>query len=131
MYQKDYNHDTPLHIAARFYEGVNLLRQFFNYWYTKKEENDDMLDLEVPPWKVKNLKGNTPLHEAARTCCLFGLLQMADQFLKSTRDLNEAFSEVNNNGETALHLIATFMRKPKSHIERAIGSEVPLDTNNE
>ncbi|KAL2943600.1 Serine/threonine-protein phosphatase 6 regulatory ankyrin repeat subunit A [Bienertia sinuspersici] len=87
MYQRDCNDDTPLHVAARVDYGEKLLQESIKYWHTKGNENNDWKDLGMPPWKVKNLRGMT-----------------------------EAISDVNEHGETCLHLIAKYTRQPKGDI---------------
>ncbi|XP_074319495.1 uncharacterized protein LOC141656485 [Silene latifolia] len=60
--------DTPLHLAARKKEsklGEILIRGYQQQLNLVKEINqDDVAAAECPPWKIKNIRGNTPLHSS-------------------------------------------------------------------
>ncbi|KAL2936038.1 Ankyrin repeat-containing protein NPR4, partial [Bienertia sinuspersici] len=97
LYLKDYKGDTPLHLAAQLpaTEALSFFELCFNHW-----TSDDDLQKRPPPWMERNIKGNTFLHEAARFCnyqvIFSGLVDGID---------NE---DVNDNGETVLHVIARY-----------------------
>ncbi|KAL2942501.1 Ankyrin repeat-containing protein ITN1, partial [Bienertia sinuspersici] len=113
MYQKDCNGDTPLHIAARLQSPAaqTAMRIFIRYWI-----NNYMKDtLCVAPWRLKNYKGHTPLHEAARTSNYNNLKILTEHvqyLLHNTTDGGDAISDVNEDGETFLHLIARCGQDP-------------------
>lgn len=109
-YQKDYNGDTPLHIAARFSSDAAtiLLQESFQYWNVRRTD-DNWLDLEPLPWKVKDSRGHTPFHEAARTEN-WSTLRLMFNALGNASNPREAMEEVNKYGETVLHLIARYMK---------------------
>lgn len=100
IYQKDFKGDTPLHVAARLQSPTSLefLKCALTTW------NETKIGLAIPPWVVKNSKGNTFLHEAASTSN-YEVISLA-----SNHELVnfEAFSDINDNGETFLHLIARY-----------------------
>ncbi|XP_074274113.1 uncharacterized protein LOC141597544 [Silene latifolia] len=67
--QKDYNGDTPIHILVENnYNSERLLEFSCNYFDKVREEAgvDARAGVYYPPWKLKNLKGDTPLHIAVR-----------------------------------------------------------------
>ncbi|KAH9619002.1 hypothetical protein KSS87_000260, partial [Heliosperma pusillum] len=56
--------DTPLHIAAR---KVSELGQILIHGYQQEPskdngQNQDIEAVDCPPWKIKNIHGNTPFH---------------------------------------------------------------------
>uniref|UniRef100_A0A803MYF3 PGG domain-containing protein n=1 Tax=Chenopodium quinoa TaxID=63459 RepID=A0A803MYF3_CHEQI len=102
------NGDTPLHVASR--KGnkkiVRLLVEAFNELVFGEVEIFNELGgvsseaaegEEKRPWRVKNMEGNTPLHEAL----INGKIEVAT-YLVEVDPLLASF--VNNNGETPLHL---------------------------
>ncbi|KMT16473.1 hypothetical protein BVRB_3g050910 isoform B [Beta vulgaris subsp. vulgaris] len=99
--------DTPLHLAARL---RSLAAQELTI--SCKDTFQNKLELVVgasflysAPWRVKNLEGNTPLHEALRAgnaICARILLLLDD----------EVASFVNNNKETPLHFYAKYQQIP-------------------
>ncbi|KAH9623617.1 hypothetical protein KSS87_008592 [Heliosperma pusillum] len=103
IFQKDLNGDTPLHIAARLRTPAALM--FLNLscgvlW--KKTLQHQKLSFCCPPWMVKSSRGNTLLHEAARTSnynAISSLLIYMDL---------EDVSNANYNGETSLHLFTRY-----------------------
>lgn len=112
MYHKDSNGDTPLHIAARLrsnHSAYELLRESFHYWYANNRQSYDVT-LRVPPWKVTNSRSNTPLHEAARTSNYSSLYTFIANCI-TPEIMSEAMSDVNEDDETVLHLIARYGQK--------------------
>ncbi|GAB4833012.1 hypothetical protein Ancab_007035 [Ancistrocladus abbreviatus] len=91
--------DTPLHIAARHgYKRIAelLVSEAKNGSSSSRYSCSD-IDQDLPPWKVKNLEGNTPLHVALTT----GKLELAVYLVSVDGDV-ACF--VNNNDATPLHL---------------------------
>lgn len=100
MSWKDSKGDTPLHLAAGLFtnEAFTFLELCLNTWIFNKNE----YYLEGPaPWKVRNSKGNTYLHEAARLCN-YKVIFSAE--LLNGKDIKD----VNDRGETVLHVIARY-----------------------
>lgn len=111
MYQSDSNGDTPLHIAARLpYDiGERFLREAFDYWCYRESRRGFQ---KVPPWRVTNLKGHTLIHEVAITSNYQVLPTLSlSRSLRYDDATWEPMSDVNNNGETFLHLLARYGHK--------------------
>ncbi|XP_021848051.1 uncharacterized protein [Spinacia oleracea] len=100
IFEVDCNGNTPLHIASMFYEGdfKHLLACVEDHCVKKFQES--YREPFMPPWRVKNSKGNTPLHEAMQSIlscesCEALLLTGPEMILS-----------VNDAGETPLHVFA-------------------------
>lgn len=103
IYQKDVQGDTPLHVAARLQNDAafELLELSLTKWgdlCKKKDTNYFYLS----PFLVKNYKGNTFLHETARTSNYKAITTVLDKLPK------DSFSWTNDSGETFLHMIARY-----------------------
>ena len=84
--------NTPFHIAAKR-GNTRILELLVDCCNSAK------LEEKIPsfPWRVKNSKGNTPLHVAL----ICANLQFAMKLVKKDPELT---TFVNNSGETPLHL---------------------------
>ncbi|XP_074317923.1 uncharacterized protein LOC141654701 [Silene latifolia] len=97
--------DTPLHLAARKKEsklGEILIRGYQQQLNLVKEINqDDVAAAECPPWTIKNIRGNTPLH-----CSLYAKYEeLALDILSIDPMLCQVF---NNKNESPFFLSVMF-----------------------
>ncbi|XP_021742263.1 uncharacterized protein LOC110708442 [Chenopodium quinoa] len=104
IYQKDSNGDTPLHIGARVPSDVarEVVKKSLKHWIDKNRQS-----LSIPPWRVKNSRGNTIFHEAVRSSN-YELLHWETE---TDPDLQEALLDINESGETVLHLLAKYCNR--------------------
>lgn len=92
--------DTPLHVASKRGNKkiVKLLVDAINKLVVREVlVSEDDYD-QQRPWKIRNLEGNTPLHEAL----INGKVEVAKYLLVEVDP--QVASVVNNTGETPLHL---------------------------
>ncbi|XP_021753323.1 ankyrin-3-like isoform X2 [Chenopodium quinoa] len=107
IYKTDNNGDTPFHLAAKWHSpaSVKLLENLPKYHQNAIKENSQ--SVYIPPWKIKNSKGNMPIHEALCTNNMYAAILLICQD-------PEGGSYVNDAGETPLH---TFARCSKCSIQ--------------
>jgi len=106
IWEKDYNGDTPLHTAAKLWclKDSGLHDSYFKArWeeacgrYLANPSEEGLLI--IPPWRVKNCQGNTPLHEVMKSAR--ELMDFGECLLSF--DL-EVITYANGAGDTPLHL---------------------------
>uniref|UniRef100_A0A803KPP3 Uncharacterized protein n=1 Tax=Chenopodium quinoa TaxID=63459 RepID=A0A803KPP3_CHEQI len=128
IYKEDSKGDTPLHIAAKLQPSdlaLEFLKLCIQAWKKLSYSRN-------PPWTVRNPRGDTFLHEAARAgntniisffwalphidnneitdhndISSFLALSTADYGVKSALKKFD-ITDVNDNGETVLHVIARY-----------------------
>ncbi|KAJ8450628.1 hypothetical protein Cgig2_020265 [Carnegiea gigantea] len=94
--------ETPLHLIAIFFPNFidqSVLRMVC-YYFKRFEDEYGVEDLYLPPWRIKNKDGNTPLHMALMESAP---LRCFHAFLKLDHDLLEY---QNNEMQTPLHLLS-------------------------
>ncbi|KAK9726739.1 hypothetical protein RND81_05G234100 [Saponaria officinalis] len=97
----DYNEDTPIHVLVqnRHSHSLRLLELSFKCFQNAREEaGDARAELYFPPWRMRNVKGDTPLHVAVRA-------KKNDAAILLVRFDEEVAAYVNNSKETPLHLM--------------------------
>ncbi|XP_021714324.1 uncharacterized protein LOC110682316 [Chenopodium quinoa] len=99
IYKTDTNGDTPFHVAAKWHSpaSVKLLENLPKYHQNAIKVNSR--SVYIPPWKIKNSKGNMPIHEALCTNNMHAAILLICQD-------PEGGSHVNDAGETPLHTFA-------------------------
>ncbi|KMT18379.1 hypothetical protein BVRB_2g025320 [Beta vulgaris subsp. vulgaris] len=119
--QTDSSGDTPLHVLEKCRTNIflefrridqngmfldpeinkdeELTVNMFNNYFKKAQEMAGTEEFYHPPWRVKNEKGNTPLHEAV----LATDIDMVRELLNLEKELA---GYVNNSDETPLHLLS-------------------------
>ena len=101
----DSSGETPLHVAARLNKDplhvATTLLQLAKDCISKFQDEVGHLFLDALPWRQKNSKGDTPLHEAFRS----SNYDMARALMELDSELS---SSENNAGETPLHILARY-----------------------
>ncbi|XP_074275114.1 uncharacterized protein LOC141599106 [Silene latifolia] len=103
--QGDLEGDTPLHIIVRDHKITQIFLDRIMHHFKKYQEElaSDEEEFYYPPWKVKNAKGNTPLHEALLWWDSPTANEIAS-FLENMED-KSGFALVNYQNETPLHVL--------------------------
>ena len=92
---------TPLHlIAFCFHDFIDeSVLGMFSYYFKKFEDEYGVEGLYLPPWRMKDKDGNTPLHKALRS---YAPLSCFREFLKFDPELA---TYQNKEMQTPLHLL--------------------------
>lgn len=102
LLSRDFNGDTPIHIAARLRApAAALMVHSCAECYHVLEQTISSNVLHFPPWRTKNSKGNNAIHEAMRT----SNYNVVEELLNVDPHLSIA---TNNDEETPLHVLARY-----------------------
>ncbi|XP_074287802.1 uncharacterized protein LOC141612947 isoform X2 [Silene latifolia] len=99
--QPDYNGNTPIHVIVNNKFSLELLDLICKYLVKPREEveGDSRGGLHLLPWRLKNSKGDTPLHVA--------VIAINYKFAIKLLELDvEVAGYINNRNQTPLHLIS-------------------------
>lgn len=108
IFERDSDGNTPLHFAGKFMNNITLFGCFTEYWtysicrkYDREYDRSEGL-LIIPPWRVKNSQGNTPLHEVYKSPyqgLAWNLMGLDSGLVQ----------DVNHAGETPLHVFTKIL----------------------
>lgn len=102
-YQTNLHGQTPLYLALslQLFCGARILEHIKKYFSFLKEEGEGISSFpqQLPPWKVKDVQGNTLLHLACRN--YYYNYELAKYLIDLDVNL---VGEVNYSKETPLHM---------------------------
>uniref|UniRef100_A0A803MXR2 PGG domain-containing protein n=1 Tax=Chenopodium quinoa TaxID=63459 RepID=A0A803MXR2_CHEQI len=111
IYGNDYKGDTPLHLAVSLQTDEPSTLTFLQLCLHRWKTSPSFKSKNYPaPWTVRNSKGNTYLHEAARVCSYKVIFS---DFL-----IDKDIKDVNDHGETVFHVMVKYATETaKNYLE--------------